>query len=238
MNIPCRTLAAALACAGLAAAAHAAPIAVPNFSFENPDLLGDIGLGNSANSVPGWTQAIVTGVVDFYVIDAASSEFPGTNGDNAPLPGTALGGQAAVIDAGGRGTLTTTAPVATTLAGRLYTLTVSLGDDLQGDQPGIVGIELLVNGVSAALATVTGAALPNGTFVDLSTGFVAPFDGQSLAIRLSQETLGTNAFAWFDNVRLDVADVGQLPAPGGLALGSLALAALLVARRLMPARPN
>lgn len=99
-----------LVCIALNGAVQAAPIFVPNFSFENPDLLGDIGLGNSVQSVPNWTQTVISLFPSFAVFDPANSQFPGTTGDNAPLPGTAQGGQAAVIDAGGKGSLTTALP--------------------------------------------------------------------------------------------------------------------------------
>lgn len=126
--------------------------------------------------------------------------------------------------------------MATTIANQLYTLTVALGDDLNAvEQPGLVTIELLVDGATAALASITGAALPNGTFIDLSTSFVSLVGGQALSIRLSQETFGFNAFAWFDNVRLEQTPVVAIPEPGVVALGvAMLLGWLMATRRFQP----
>src|SRR5215813_13214556 len=56
---------------------------VPNFSFERPDRPDG---ENTASPFGGWQGS-------GRVFDFTDTQYPGANGDNSPLPGTAEGGQ-------------------------------------------------------------------------------------------------------------------------------------------------
>lgn len=206
-------LGAITGCCLLVSGAHAMPIAVANFSFETPDVTeifpSDTNVSGNTTTVPGWTTSIASGIGFFSVIDLRDIAFTGAEGDNAPLPGTADRGQTAAIVAsappGGIASLISTLPVAITEANVRYTLTVALGDAKDPfNNPDMVSIELLVNGISIARTTTNGDVLPDDTFSDFSTSFESFVAGQNLSIRLTHENnpITATGAAYFDNVRL------------------------------------
>ena len=80
---------------GLAGVAHAAPITVPNFSFETP-VQGD---GGSAGlPVSGWNVAFSDTLGGSRVINPAEAAFTGAGGSPGTLPATAHGVQALFYD--------------------------------------------------------------------------------------------------------------------------------------------
>ena len=75
--------------APLASPAMAAPITVPNFSFEIPHLAD----GSGSSVVTDWSY-IPTGVSGVNTENYNDVSYPGSTGDTSPLPGTADGAQA------------------------------------------------------------------------------------------------------------------------------------------------
>src|SRR5258706_10157023 len=73
------------------AATYAASIPVPNFSFSDPDVAD----ANLSTTVPGWTLTLGGGGNSAGVRDPLNAQYAGSTGNNALLPGTADGGQAA-----------------------------------------------------------------------------------------------------------------------------------------------
>src|SRR4051812_46203149 len=71
---------------------HGASITVPNFSFEDPDVAD--GGSTLFESIPGWNRSAGLFV---GVRDPLNTQYPGTTGTNAMLPGSALGAQSAVL---------------------------------------------------------------------------------------------------------------------------------------------
>jgi hypothetical protein len=211
----------------VAAMAYAAEIPVPDFSFEEPDLAeGTLG------TVPGWTALLVGGGGTPRVRDPANAQYAGSTGNNALLPGSALGGQAAYFAFTENGSgMTTTLAGTTVQANTLYTLTAALGDPLDRD-PGTVFLRLTLNGTVAATTTILPTSIPSGTFTDFSVA-LGPFASNDLRVG---ETLGielrmSGGFrsggygADFDNIRLTSA----VPEP--TALSAFACIGLLRRRR-------
>ena len=218
-------LAAAFAFAGaLSAAAGAAPIVVPNDSFEAPDLADGATLAIvtlDVTTIPGWTASLAgAGITSGGIRDPLDAEFAGATGDGAALPGTADGGQAAIL----RGSLVGNTqvflnidPVATVEAGATYTLTVAVGNALDSD-PGDVAIQITVNNQVVAQTMADDSTLPEGTFTDLQLVYVAPASGPqvggTLKIRLRQAvTSSGNQVAYFDRVELEDQTVPEPGAP-------------------------
>jgi hypothetical protein len=208
----------------LATVGYAASIPVPNFSFENPDVVDG---ASTEASIPGWTKSGggITTLVG--VRDALNAQYSGATGINAPLPGTADGAQSAIMGAGeGGATLTTT--VATLQANTQYLLTVAVGNPLD-HEPGPVRLGLTIDGSTAPTAstTILPTSIPDGTFTDFSVslGPFAPNDsriGTALGIQivLGAAIPPTNAsIADFDNVRLTA-----VPEPAGVLLAALCFA--------------
>lgn len=241
-----RRLALAFAAAAAGAAlsslaaptASADPVTVPGFSFEEADVPDD-----ATGAPAGWVA------VNGGVYDPTDEGYPGATGDNSPLPAPAVGGQVGwhnVTADSPVGSLTSAAPVATVADNTQYTLTVAIGDratDLGGGvplEPGLVTIELLVDGAVAGSGSVSGTALADGTFTDLSATFTTtasdPRAGGGLTIRLRQDYAGPELVqqANFDNVRLDATPIPEPAA--ALSLGVLAMGGLLVRRRGRQAR--
>src|SRR5262245_30681710 len=111
---------------GVAVSSSAAPILVPNFSFEIPDAPdGDSWFFANADWAFGGSGFFQMSVTDFN-----DSSYPGSTGDNAPLPGTAEGGQAGFIalqSLASVGQLTSGSVLTTVSDSTVYTLTVALG---------------------------------------------------------------------------------------------------------------
>jgi hypothetical protein len=101
-----------------------------------------------------------------------------------------------------------------------------------------IPISSYVVSLETANGTVLGSAnspLPaNGAFITATVNFTAlagnPNLGQSLLIRLTGNEGDFAHQAQFDNVRLDGSAVGGVPEPSAIALASLGLAALGIAR--------
>jgi hypothetical protein len=231
-----RKLAAALALAGaLAAPAVAAPITVPNDTFQLPAVNDGASLNIvtlDLTTIPGWTASLAgAGISQGGITDPLDAQFPGATGDDAALPGTADGGQAVVL----RGSLAmntqvfvTIDPLATVEAGETYTLTAAVGNALDSD-PGDVAIQITVNNSVVAQTTANDATLPEGTFTDLQVVYVAPASGPlvggNLKVRLRQAVTGAgNQYAYFDRIEFEDGAVPEPGAPLLLAAGAAALA--------------
>lgn len=236
------TLAAAALAGAVAAPAAAAPIVLPNPSFDAP-VLADGGHANALNAesttVPGWGSSFGgIGVSGGGVHDPQDAEYPGATGDDAPLPGTADGGQALFL----QGSITansesfaTASAVATVQANVTYTLTAAVGNPLSAE-PGSVFVEILVNGSRVAQATADATSLPDGTFTDLTTAYTAPASGPqvggALKVRVRQ-TVTANVLqqVYFDNLELHDSTVPEPARPLLLLVGAALLAAARSARR-------
>src|SRR5882672_11315727 len=156
--------AAAIHCFG--ACAFAASIPVPNFSFEQPDVTE-----GTPSAVSGWTAIPIGGGGTPAVRDPVNAQYISSTGNNALLPGTADGGQAAYFGFRENGTGMTTSLTGTTIqANTLYLLTVAVGNPLD-QEPGTVLLRLTVNGNVAVTNTILPTSIPNGTFTDFSVAF-------------------------------------------------------------------
>ena len=220
---------------GLASSALAAPITVPNFSFEAPEAVD----GDSVYPPTGWTPG-GSGYNQFGVTDFDNSSYHGSHGDNAPLPGTAHGGQAASIGIQSLmsvGHLTSSSGLGLVADNTVYRLTVALGNALNFAHPDTSTIQLLVDGAVVSSRSMAATAIPDGTFTDFSTSFTTaavsdPRTGGMLAIRLqvSSSNPSFETGDWhtdFDNVRLDATPV---PEPSTLLLAAGALVGLGITR--------
>jgi hypothetical protein len=217
-------------------AAHAASLAVPNPSFEAPDVV-DGGRANALNfdsaTVPGWASAFSGPPVSGGgVEDPLDAAFAGTTANASLLPGDADGDQAIFVQgtlASNNQSFSTTLPVATLEADNTYTLTVAVGNPLDSE-PGDVLIEFIVNGTPTAETLIPAGTLPEGTFTDyqlvLALGPGDPLAGGELDIRLRQEqTANLLQTAYFDDVRLEDTAVPEPAAWALLAVGAGVFAA-------------
>jgi hypothetical protein len=220
--------------------AAASPIAVPNFSFEDPDLSDGTDNGALAQSASSWDELVLSaGSAGLH--DPQNGSFAGATGNpgTTSLPGTADAHQYAWVNvnSGQTGAFRSASDLAVIQAGSTYTLTVALGDRLE-IEPGSVSIQLLAyDGVLfTTAATAATTVFSEGTFVDLSTVFSTlpsgdPLVGQGLRVLLSHTHTGGGAGTQqsaFDNVRVDVV----VPEPASIALICSGLAAMAAARRV------
>lgn len=205
-----------------AGSAGAAPIPVPDYSFET---------GLSSGAVGGMTAS--------WVFTDGTGGIYHPNGSNftavTPLPSPGDRNQYAYLETGtanpGTVTLTSADPVTTVVSGWQYTLTAALGhrnfDAAGGRRPDDYAIQLLLDDIVVAFNTLSDAHtnIPSGTWVDRSASFTAASSGGELKIRLihSSDDAVFRQGA-FDNIRLEA-----VPEPGSLAL--LGLGGLLIARR-------
>ena len=185
------------------------PIAIVNFSFENPDVAD----GTSGSLAPGWTNTGPGGLVR----DPSSAQYANATGNLTPLPGSADGFQHLSFHVLGAPQVNTTgishqetSEIIT--ANTIYLLTVAIGSPLDGN-PGIPSIQLTGNGNS--LATVF-LSTPSGTFTNHSLTFEVlpgnPYIGQVLGIDLQMTALPQPAVPFnidFDNVRLEATAIPE-----------------------------
>lgn len=209
---------------------NAAPIMVPNASFESPS--SPANSSTNPNLIPGWTFNVGHGSV--YGTEAISSNF------NSPGPSS--GNNAAFINndyPDSTDTIVSASSLATITPLTTYTLTVAIGNIKNSDSslygaPGNVSFSLLANGVPFATDTVNNGTVPNGTFEDFTLTYSTPASGsiigENLQIQLAAlAEEGTAYKPAFDNVTLDatIMDPPAVPEPqtwvlvlaGGLALG-------------------
>ena len=231
---------------GLPAYLQAAPITVPNFSFE-ATAPND---GNfDSEPIPGW---VVTG--DFSAAGAynsTESQFSGSTG--GPLPAPADGnnfGLANLSRTGSPGTddaiFTSAASLATVEDHTLYTLTVAVGNR-KGFQPDQVTIALLVDDVVVPESSFTflGSTIANDSFADFTTSFTTDLMGDALTggalkVQLTHSSLAGSGIATadFDNIRLDATELPPVPEPSAFCLLFLGTMGLVKLRRRQPAIQN
>jgi hypothetical protein len=218
--------------------ASAAPISVPNFSFEDPALNpgensnGGNGL-NDTTAITDWTITAPPSSAQNNGVFFPTSGFSSTN----PLPAPADSDQTAYVfpgAAGGTCSIATTNSLGTVAADMLYTLTVALGNwSVQSFNSGTYTIEILANGTAVASNTLAGSSITQGTFEDLSANFTSPASGgvvgESLTIRLSGLAGANNDEGFFDNVRLDAS--AAVPEPGACTLLIVAAAGTFICCR-------
>jgi len=222
-------------------AATAGTIAVPNDSFESPSRIdGGFAVFNiqgTNGAIQNWLPVFTATSGSIGTFNPLDFDYDQATGDTVPLPGQAAGFQHAFIN--NEGAIVTENPVATVQADLLYTLTVAIGNRKFTTpeigsflDPGLVTIELLIDGAVAATNTVDGELLiPDGDFVDLQTSFqlsaADPRVGGDLTIRLSHARSGgisgENEAGHFDNVRLTA-----VPEPTSAGLAVLGVLGLLV----------
>jgi hypothetical protein len=219
-----------VACVTLGAfpgAADAAPISVPNHSFELPPLSD----GGFDLAVPEWTQLDFGGV-----FNSENLQFAGSTGGNLPAP--AHGPQLAFLGYGsvyGAFNLTTAAPLTSILANSTYTLTVALGSrlDLPANPTDVALLQFLANDVVLAegglILNTDASTIPPGTFADFTTSLITgpsgPLIGQDLKVRIAYQG---DRQLMIDNVRMDVVPE---PSTAALFIGGVALAAALRRRK-------
>lgn len=227
-------LATILALPSAATRVQATPIAVPNFSFENPVLTDNAFTSTSVNgdttAVPGWRYDVVvagTGTAALGgIYNPVNSVFAGTTGASSPMPTPAVGPQGAFINlnsatSGQTSRLTTNSSLATIQGNSTYSLAIAMGDRLD-TVAGNLEIALLANGtpIPGAVTTIAGNSIPNGTFVDMTASFTTaysgdPLVGQALTIRFTHSRAAGSATISamvMDNVRLSVTELPP-PAP-------------------------
>ena len=219
-------------CFGLPAMSFAAPIVVPNFSFEKPDVPD----GGAVAGVESWTF-IGNGGAVAGIHDQLDDQYAGATDNLSPLPGSGLGNQNAFIQI---------TPAATDLFGRLfveglgtveagmkYELAVALGNRLDADA-GTVTLMLTVDGSSVASLVVPESSVSEGTFADFSVGFSTllvgdPNVGGELGVELRMDVSGSGPVVQgnFDNVRVEA----TVPEPGTFVVLAVGGVAMLIRRR-------
>ena len=217
----------------ISTSAVAAPIVVPNFSFDDPARTTD---GQSSATVPGWTFEGATGVSNFGVANPDDSMYSGSSGANAPLPGTALGSQTAYLDkTSGANAYLHSGPLITIAADTRYTLTIAVGFRKGYPFKPSGGVGLETNTTLIAQTVARPQDLVADTFLDFTTTFTTaatgdPLVGQQLGIRmtLSNGVQSSGQHLDFDNVRFDASFV---PEPSCLALVVLSGIAFLFQRQ-------
>ncbi len=172
----------------------AAPIAVPNFSFELP--------GNGPNGFGGTITSWADG-------DGGGTQ-AGTFNPTAsryPLTGGATDGDNIAFS---NGPFISQTLAATYQPDTVYTLQVDVGDRNDTGFPGF-DVQLRAGGIAVGSATAVDVSVPNGGFGTANVSFTASpgfvSNGSPIEIYLDSDGGQTN----FDNVRLDASPVTKQP---------------------------
>lgn len=207
--------------------AGAAPISIPNFSFELPAQADGTFIASATN----WVET-GSGAHEAGAFNPTNASFTGATGST--LPGTAHGAQGAFLHAGGTAgvTLTTAASLGTIQANTTYTLTVALGSmtnfPATGQSISQAAFTILGNGsaIPGGQFTLDARTIPVGTFTDytiaFSTGATGPLIGQSLTVNVGYAADLDSAIV-ADNVRLDASPVPEPTAAVLLAASSIVM---------------
>src|SRR6266436_2230871 len=190
----------------------AAPVTVPDFSFEKT-LLADGTTGGALNVGTNWsgagnTAAFLGGV---YLMNPTNEIFAGTTGDLSPLPAPGDGTNAVFMSLGASKGYAWQ-DVGVLQSNTTYTLTVAIGLSLSG--VGGVGKIVLVNGFDPfgsvlAATAIDSSMITPGSFANSNVVFTT---GQHVSGHLTivlEGDSGTELI--FDNVRLDATATSQSP---------------------------
>src|SRR5882672_3339278 len=189
----------------------AAPVTVPDFSFEN-STIADGGTTGAPNVGTNWTAAGNGGV---FLRNPQDDRFPGSTETTSPpgnLPAPGDGTNCAIVNINGN-TGYVWQNIGALQANTIYTLTVAAGLDLISS--GGAGVIALVNGVNPfgtilASAPVDTTTNTPGTFSDVTLTFTT---GQTVSGPLTILLRGdSGARIIFDNVRLDATAAPNSPA--------------------------
>lgn len=236
--------------------AGAAPITVPNASFESPVASGVTGYatGNGGGHVNWYsfgdsTSWSSTHQNEFAWIPAKSSNDTTKNVGlqvpsvlNAGAAGVVIanphGNQYVYLNSNGGWASITSPSLGAVQANTIYTLTVALGHR-SNFSPSQYDISLLADGSSIATTTVVPSQITAGQWADFQVVFDTSLNpssvGKSLAIEFKHSLVGTvnqangnNIQGLFDNVRLDAT---AIPEPSAAIVAGLGLLAAAFSRR-------
>lgn len=183
-----------------ASTAHAAPITIPNFSFEEEETDGD----NAARApIAGWEVKY-----DSKIASGAVSMDPGTEFDGAKGRRSAPrmhGSQIALLFK--PCSIQSEQPLTMVRSGVTYTLKVAIGDP-HGDstQPGQLQAGFLIGDASTATSTETfegTGGTPKGTFDDYTFSYTATEADARKPLKIIFATLSDDALVALDNFRLE-----------------------------------
>jgi len=197
----------AIAWLGLSAAVIAAPINVPDFSFENTAIAPG---GNTAAPNVG-TNWSASGNGGSYLQDITNTLFTPTGSGTLPPP--ADGTNYLVENLNGH-TAYGWQNVGLLQSNRIYTLTIAIGQTLLGTNVG-TGFIGLVNGTTPfgtllASTPINNSNLTAGTFADSTLVFTNGYQASGfLTILMQGDSSGSQLC--FDNVRLDASAAPQAP---------------------------
>jgi hypothetical protein len=203
-----RLTAALLGIAALGTAVHAAPVLVPDHSFEITEV-ADGATTAAPNVGTNWTASGNSGVI---LLNPQDDRFPNTTTETLPpgnLPAPADGTNCVNMNMGvNLGYLWQT--VGTLQPNTVYTLTVAAGQDLING--GGVGNLVLVNGLNAfgtvlGLTPVDTTTNTPGTFGDITLTYVTGQVASGPLTILMRGESGTQII--WDNVRLDATAAPQ-----------------------------
>lgn len=188
-----------LTCIGVTCqVANAAPVTVPDFSFENTTNIAPGGSTGAPDMGPSWLGSGNGGV---FLQNITNTLFSGTT-----LPAPADGTNYAVENINGH-TARCWQDIGPLKSNTVYTLTVAVGNSLQFSTG--QGVISLINGVNSFGAPLGSAPVDSGTvtagsFSDFTLVFTNGYQASGdLTILLEGDT---GAQLLFDNVRLDAAN--------------------------------